>query len=119
MVARNGWPSLADPLEGDRSVGAVKWCRFRAGNGCAGSEVRELGGCRLPPPARGRPPPRLYRSSLPTSRWAIAGRPPGGRPLRPRHEMVLIYGRPLGGGRERMSIWGRQGLRGERRRELG
>jgi hypothetical protein len=39
MVATNGWPSLADPLEGDRSVGAVKRCQFRAGNGCAGSDA--------------------------------------------------------------------------------
>jgi len=26
IVAMNGWPLLADSLEGVRSVGAVKWC---------------------------------------------------------------------------------------------
>jgi hypothetical protein len=27
---------LADSLEGVRSIGAVKWCRFAAGNSCEG-----------------------------------------------------------------------------------
>ena len=35
-----------------------------------------------------RSPPGLHRN-----RWAIAGRFPGGRPLRRRREIVLIYGR--------------------------
>ena len=29
---------LADPLEGARSVGAVKWCQFTAGHGCEGPQ---------------------------------------------------------------------------------
>jgi hypothetical protein len=28
----------ADPLEGVRSVGAVKWCWFAAGHGCEGPQ---------------------------------------------------------------------------------
>jgi len=43
IVATAGWALLADPLEGVRSVGAVKWCW-----------------CRLPAAARDRiskPPP--------------------------------------------------------------
>ena len=35
----SGWPSLAGALESDRSVGAVKWCRFGTGNGWEGSEA--------------------------------------------------------------------------------
>ena len=38
IVAMNEWPSLADSLEGVRSVGAVKWCQFTAGNGCEGPQ---------------------------------------------------------------------------------
>jgi len=30
---------LTKALEGDRSVGAVKGCRLRAGNGCEGSDA--------------------------------------------------------------------------------
>ena len=66
---------LADSLEGARSVGAVKWCRFTAGHGCEG-----------PQPSRSLP------IIVARNGWAIAGRFPGGRPLRRRREMVLIYG---------------------------
>jgi hypothetical protein len=37
-----------------------------------------------------RPPPIIVA----TTGWAIAGRSPGGRPLRRRRETVVIYGRP-------------------------
>jgi hypothetical protein len=67
------------PAPGVRSVGAVKWCWFTAGNGCEG-------------PQPSKPPPIIVA----TNGWAIAGRSPGagGRPLRRRREMVLIYGGP-------------------------
>ncbi len=40
IVRRVGWASLADPLEGARSVGAVKWCQFTAGHGCEGPHLQ-------------------------------------------------------------------------------
>jgi hypothetical protein len=40
-LPRTDGPLLADPLEGDRSVGAVKGCRLRAGNGCEGERRPE------------------------------------------------------------------------------
>ena len=43
-------------LEGVRSVGAVKWCQFTAGNGCEG-------------PQPSKPPPIIVA----TNGWAIAG----------------------------------------------
>src|SRR4029077_13912382 len=77
-LPRPDGPLLADSLEleGVRSVGAVKWCWFAAGYGCEG-----------PPPSRS--PPIIVA----TTGWAIAGRFPGGRPLRRRREMVLDCGR--------------------------
>jgi len=38
IVATTRWTLLADSLEGLRSVGAVKWCQFTAGNGCEGPQ---------------------------------------------------------------------------------
>jgi hypothetical protein len=67
---------LADPLEGVRSVGAVKRCQFSAGNGCEGPQaVHAATGQRCHDPK------------------GIAGRSPGGRPLRRRRETLPIFGR--------------------------
>jgi len=67
--------SLPDPMGHCRPIpwrapapsAPCKWCQFTAGNGCEG-------------PQPSRPPPIIVA----TTRWAIAGRFPGGRPLRRR-----------------------------------
>jgi len=42
IVATTGRTLLTDPLEGVRSVGAVKRCQFTAGNGCEGPQPSKL-----------------------------------------------------------------------------
>jgi len=117
------------PLEGVRSVGAVKWVSLRPATAARDrsppSRHRSLlpgtDGRRWPTPgAGGRPlrrrremgvsfgrprlrgtasPPSRHRSSMP----GIAGRLPGGRPLRRRREMVLVSLRPATAARDRSS----------------
>src|SRR6266446_4786373 len=73
----NEWPSLADSLEGVRSVAAVKMMPIYG-------RPRLRGTAALQAPIDHRCDEGM----------AIIGRFPGGRPLHRRREMVLIYGRP-------------------------